>query len=98
MKSYKTFISALITLLGVLLATVSLAFDDDPKTLVDITGVLKAIATFLISTGVLGNGWYARDDEVSDEQAGAGVEKKTIVMTMEDHKKYEEFLRTRSEA
>lgn len=70
--SYKTLVASLIIFAGILFGALSLSFDNDPKTVTDWNDIAKAFAVFLTSVGVLTNGVVARDNKVSDEQAGAG--------------------------
>lgn len=83
--SWKTLSFALVIAGGVILTQIGYALDDDPMTKTNWDILTKAIGTLLEVLGLGGLGWVARDNSVSDEQAGAGVTKRTVELTEEEY-------------
>lgn len=63
-RSWKTTALGIVTALAILATEAKAALDDDPKTVLN----WEAVAT---AAGVLGIGIWARDSDVTSEQAGA---------------------------
>jgi len=64
MKSLKTTIGGIIGGLALILAQVWYQIDADPET-------VFSVEIFVSGLGMLGIGWFARDNDVSSEDAGA---------------------------
>jgi len=64
MKSKKTTIAGIIGGLSIILTQVWYALDADPATVMSFEAIIAAF-------GVLGIGWFARDNDVTSEKAGA---------------------------
>lgn len=69
MASWRTFVSALIVVLGVVLTQIGYGLDDNPMTTTNWDTVMKSLGTLAEIVGLLGFGWTARDDKVTSEQA-----------------------------
>mgnify|MGYP001796080832 CR=1 FL=1 len=63
MKSSKTTAAGVIGGLGMILLNVYYALDMDPETLFSMEGVITGL-------GMMGIGWFARDHDVSSQDAG----------------------------
>lgn len=63
MKSRKTTIAAILTAAAIILMNIAGVLDDDPTTTFDMSAVIAAL-------GVLGVGWFARDNDKSSEDVG----------------------------
>jgi len=66
MKSWKTTTAGIVAGLAVILTQVAYLLDADPETVFSLEAVIAAL-------GVMGIGWFARDNNVTSEQAGAGA-------------------------
>jgi hypothetical protein len=66
MKSWKTTAAGIVAGLAVILTQVAYLLDADPETVFSLEAVIAAL-------GVMGIGWFARDNNVTSEQAGAGA-------------------------
>lgn len=66
MKSWKTTVVGILAGLSIILAQVSYLFDADPQTVFSVEAVFSAL-------GIMGIGFFARDNNVTSEQAGAGA-------------------------
>lgn len=64
MKSWKTTVAGIAAGLGIIATQVAYIFDADPNTVFSLEAVLGAL-------GVMGIGFFARDNGVTSEQAGA---------------------------
>jgi len=64
MKSTKTTVAGILGGLGLILTQVYFAIDTDPQTVFSITEVFAGLA-------MMGIGWFARDNDVTSEKAGA---------------------------
>lgn len=64
MKSWKTTTVGILTAIGIIAAQLSYLFDTDPQTVFDLQVVFAAL-------GVAGIGFFARDNNVTSEEAGA---------------------------
>jgi hypothetical protein len=69
--SWRTFTSALIVAGGVILTQIGYGLDSDPDTVTNWDLIVKTIGTLLTVGGITSVGWFARDDKVTSEQAGA---------------------------
>lgn len=70
MKSRKTTISGIITLIGMILLALGYLMDGNPQTNPDWAGLAEALQGLGALGGGIGaalTGWFARDDNVSSE-------------------------------
>lgn len=65
-KSWKTTAAGITAGIAIILTQVSYLLDADPATVFSIEAVISAL-------GLIGIGFFARDDKVTSEQAGAGA-------------------------
>lgn len=70
--SWKTIITAGIAAAGVIFTQIGYGLDDNPNTTTNWDLIMKTVGTFLTLSGLMSFGFVARDNKVSDEQAGAG--------------------------
>ena len=68
LKSWKTTAVAIIGGLIIILTALSALLDGNPETTVNTGEVMTAIGTIF---GVIGVGWFARDNDKSSESVGA---------------------------
>ena len=64
MKSWKTTALGILTGIGILITQVVAVLDNDPETVLEISIVIAGLSA-------MGFGWFARDDNVTSESAGA---------------------------
>jgi len=64
--SWKTTTAGIVAGLAVILTQVAYLLDADPETVFSLEAVFAAL-------GVMGIGWFARDNNVTSEQAGANA-------------------------
>lgn len=65
-KSWKTTVAGITAGTAIILSQVSYLFDADPATVFSVEAVISAL-------GLIGIGFFARDNSVTSEQAGAGA-------------------------
>lgn len=65
-SSWKTTVAGITAGLAIILSQVSYLFDADPQTVFSVEAVISAL-------GLIGIGFFARDNNVTSEQAGAGA-------------------------
>lgn len=65
-SSWKTTVAGITAGLAIILSQVSYLFDADPQTVFSVEAVISAL-------GLIGIGFFARDNTVTSEQAGAGA-------------------------
>ena len=68
MKSWQTTISGMMAAIGVIVLAASAFFDGDPDTKPVMSEVMASVG---VLAGILGIGWFARDNNKSSEEAGA---------------------------
>lgn len=71
MASWRTFVAALIGVLGIVFSQLGYGLDDDPATTTNWDTIMKSIGTLLSIAGMGGLGFFARDDKVTSAQAKA---------------------------
>ena len=64
MTSKKTTAAAILAALAIIFIQIGYLIDNDPATVLDFSRIVEAL-------GLLGIGWFARDNDTSSEQAGA---------------------------
>jgi ammonia channel protein AmtB len=65
-SSWKTTVAGITAGLAIILSQVSYLFDADPQTVFSVEAVISAL-------GLIGIGFFARDNNVTSEQAGVGA-------------------------
>lgn len=65
-SSWKTTVAGITAGLAIILSQVSYLFDADPQTVFSVEAVISAL-------GLIGIGFFARDNNVTSEQVGAGA-------------------------
>lgn len=64
-KSWRTTVAGIVAAVGILCTQIGNVLDKDPETVISWEAIMFAL-------GALGVGWFARDNKVTSEQAGAG--------------------------